>query len=88
MDEELKPCPFCGSYNAEAIRQGIGASTVQCRTCYAYGPRVGWELESDMDYWIMNNPWKRDGEELMARYQAKYGPIAAKNWNTRTVAHG
>lgn len=34
---ELKPCPFCGSFNVK-MREYMGATRVACYECFAQGP--------------------------------------------------
>lgn len=38
MNEELKPCPFCGSTKVESTFMGHGALAVLCYECEAEGP--------------------------------------------------
>ncbi len=37
MNEEHKPCPFCGSKNLEIILQNL---YVECKHCGTFGPSV------------------------------------------------
>ena len=38
MNEELKPCPFCGSSQVKANLMGHGWTEVYCGACEAEGP--------------------------------------------------
>lgn len=56
---DLKPCPFCGSYNLDYSRKAIQCDSgtnvrfhaaIYCRKCNAYGRRVLTEKAYVRDY--------------------------------------
>lgn len=54
MNEELKPCPFCGSQDVESTFMGHGALAVLCYECEAEGPPAD-TLEESIAAWNKRN---------------------------------
>jgi len=54
---EIKPCPFCGSTDCEAMNDDWGYSAVSCGNCQAEGPHVPVEYhDEDIDEWWAGSP--------------------------------
>ena len=50
MDEDLKPCPFCGGTELEILDIDEGFCAVACETCDAFGP-MGMGPEGAREEW-------------------------------------
>ena len=50
MDQDLKPCPFCGGTDFEIVDIDQGFAAVACNTCDAFGP-MGPGEEGAMAEW-------------------------------------
>lgn len=81
MNEELKPCPFCGSEDIRYSLKITGRFDIQyhasmyCNKCHCYGKRTLTKRVGRDDYKGRSNIEKDENIKL----------DAIKAWNTRTT---